>query len=60
MPKKKAGTYVAEEMRSFRRGNKSIKSPEQAIAIGLSRARKSGARVKPKGAKSRRSRFSRH
>jgi len=58
MPKKKAGTYVREEMHALHRGKRGIKSPEQAVAIGLSRARRAGVRVPPKGAKSRRGRFS--
>lgn len=58
MPKKKAGTYVREEMHQLHRGKSGIKSPEQAIAIGLSRARRAGVRVPPKGSKSRRGRFS--
>lgn len=43
---------VKKEMRSFKsgtarsgRGNKPVKSRQQAIAIGLSKARKSGAKV---------------
>lgn len=58
MPKKKAGDYVREEMRALHRGKRGIMNTEQAIAIGLSRARRAGARVPPKGSKSRRGRFS--
>jgi hypothetical protein len=51
-----AGEFVKDEIRSMKRGNKRIKSRKQAIAVGLSMARKQGVRVKPKGAKSRRPR----
>ena len=45
MAKKKnaAGKYVREEMREVKKGN--IKNPKQAIAIGLSRARRAGEDV---------------
>ena len=45
MAKKKnaASDYVAEEMREVKKGN--IKNPKQAIAIGLSRARRAGEDV---------------
>ena len=45
MAKKKnaASEYVAEEMREVKKGN--IKDPKQAIAIGLSRARRAGEDV---------------
>lgn len=40
-----ASEYVAEEMREVKRGRK--KDPKQAIAIGLSRARRAGKNVPP-------------
>ena len=49
---KKAGTMVAREMREMKRGTlksgrsgKKVKSRKQAIAIGLSEARRAGAKV---------------
>ena len=57
-----AGTEVEREMRRYKRGTAKsgpggragkVKSRKQAIAIGLSKARKKGARV-PKQASSRR------
>jgi hypothetical protein len=54
-----AGTEVEREMRRYKRGTAKsgrggkVKSRKQAIAIGLSKARKKGARV-PKKASSRR------
>ncbi|MFI5350118.1 MAG: DUF6496 domain-containing protein [Elusimicrobiota bacterium] len=51
-----AGAFVAEEMRHARRGKHPVRSRKQAIAIGLSKARRSGVRVPPKGSKSRRAR----
>lgn len=49
MKKRKSGT-----LRSGRSGKK-VKSRKQAIAIGLSEARRSGARVPRKGKKSNKS-----
>jgi hypothetical protein len=51
-----AGEFVREEIHHVRSGKHGARSPEQAIAIGLSKARRSGVRVPPKGSKSRRSR----
>jgi hypothetical protein len=49
-----AGEYVAEEMREMKRGQlrsgrskKKVSSRKQAIAIGLSKARREGAKVPP-------------
>lgn len=55
-PGTQAGAFVEEEMRHVRRGKHGARSRKQAIAIGLSKARRSGVRVPPKGSKSRRSR----
>ena len=41
--KNAAGDYVREEMREVKKGK--IKNPKQAIAIGLSRARRAGEDV---------------
>jgi Family of unknown function (DUF6496) len=52
---KKAGQKVRKAMRERKRGTlrsgrsgKKVKSRKQAIAIGLSQARRSGAKVPPK------------
>jgi hypothetical protein len=50
-----AGEYVREEMHHGKRGKHPVKSRKQAIAIGLSKARRSGVKVpRKKGASSRR------
>ncbi len=47
-----AGNYVAQEMRRLKKGGaKKPKNKKQAIAIGLSEARRDGIRVPKKGAK---------
>jgi hypothetical protein len=47
-----AGAYVAEEMRHKKSGKHKVKNRKQAIAIGLSKARKSGVKVpKKKGSR---------
>ena len=40
-----AGEFVRAEIDKIRRGEHGARSPEQAIAIGLSEARRSGAKV---------------
>jgi Family of unknown function (DUF6496) len=42
-----AGEFVHEEIRKIRRGEHGARSPQQAIAIGLSEARRAGANLKP-------------
>jgi hypothetical protein len=42
-----AGEFVREEMHHIRRGKHGARSPEQAIAIGLSKARRSGVKLPP-------------
>jgi hypothetical protein len=44
----RAGSYVREEIHHVRRGKHGAKSPKQAIAIGLSKARRAGIAVPPK------------
>ncbi len=51
----RAGAEVKQAMEEFKEGNlesgksgKQVKSREQAVAIGLSKARKKGAKVPPK------------
>src|SRR5688572_1982200 len=41
-----AGEFVREEMHHIREGKHGARSPEQAIAIGLSKARSSGVKLK--------------
>lgn len=42
-----AGEFVREEIRSIRRGEHGARSPKQAIAIGLSEARRAGVDLPP-------------
>jgi len=42
-----AGEFVREEMRTIRRGKHGARSPQQAIAIGLSEARRAGVDLPP-------------
>ena len=44
-----AGEFVREEMHKIRRGERGARSPEQAIAIGLSEARRAGVALPPPG-----------
>src|SRR3989440_8492650 len=46
-PTTQAGEFVHEEIRKIRRGEHGAKSPEQAIAIGLSKARRAGVALRP-------------
>ena len=43
----RAGKYVREEIHHARQGKHGVKNPKQAIAIGLSKARKAGVKVPP-------------
>ncbi len=59
-PTTQAGEFVHEEIRRIRRGQHGARSPQQAIAIGLSKARRAGVALRPPGrgkakAKTRRS-----
>jgi len=50
-----AGAFVREEIHHVREGKHGARSTKQAIAIGLSKARRAGVKVKRKtGSKSRR------
>jgi hypothetical protein len=52
-----AGEFVREEMEHVKRGKHGVKSRKQAIAIGLSKARRSGVKVpRKKKASAKRSR----
>ncbi len=44
-PSTQAGEFVREEIHHVRRGKHGAKSTKQAIAIGLSKARRSGVKV---------------
>ena len=48
-----AGAFVQEEMEHMKGGKHPVKSRKQAVAIGLSKARKAGVKVPKRGAKSR-------
>ncbi len=50
---KKAGQEVRTEMHHMRSGKHKVKNRKQAIAIGLSKARKKGAKVPRKKSSSR-------
>jgi len=58
-PTTQAGEFVCEEMRRYEKGSGNVRSRKQAIAIGLSEARREGAKVPAKkGAPRRRSKRS--
>lgn len=46
-PSTQAGEFVREEMHHIREGKHGARSPQQAIAIGLSKARSAGVDLKP-------------
>ena len=48
-PTTAAGEFVREEIHHVRQGKHGARSPEQAIAIGLSKARQAGVPLKPPG-----------
>jgi uncharacterized protein DUF6496 len=45
-----AGEFVREEMEHVRQGKHGARSPQQAIAIGLSKARRAGVKLPPPSA----------
>ena len=59
-PSTQAGEFVREEMDHIREGKHGARSPQQAIAIGLSKARRAGVKLRPpkKGKTSARTRAS--
>jgi len=59
-PSTAAGEFIREEMHHVREGKHGARSPKQAIAIGLSKARRAGVPLKPpkKGAAPRSTRRS--
>jgi hypothetical protein len=58
-PTTAAGEFVHEEIEHVREGKHGARSPQQAIAIGLSKARRAGIPVKPP-AKGKTSESTRH
>src|SRR5262249_57263412 len=53
-PSTQAGEFVHEEMDHIREGKHGARSTKQAIAIGLSKARRAGVKLPPPGAGSSR------
>jgi len=49
-PSTQAGEFVHEEIEHIRQGKHGAKSAKQAIAIGLSKARRAGVKLHPPGA----------
>lgn len=47
-PSTAAGEFVHEEIHHVRRGKHGARSPKQAIAIGLSKARRAGVPLPPR------------
>jgi len=47
-PSTQAGEFIREEMHHIREGKHGARSPQQAIAIGLSKARRAGVKLPPK------------
>ena len=54
-PSTQAGEFVREEMEHIREGKHGARSTKQAIAIGLSKARRAGVKLPPprRGARAR-------
>ena len=50
-PSTQAGEFVREEIEHIRHGKHGARSTKQAIAIGLSKARRSGVKLPPGGSK---------
>ena len=48
-PSTQAGEFVREEMHHVREGKHGVRSTKQAIAIGLSKARRAGVDLPPPG-----------
>ena len=53
-PSTQAGEFVREEIHHVREGKHGVRSPQQAIAIGLSKARRAGVKLPAKGSASTR------
>jgi len=54
-PSTQAGEFVRQEMEHIRSGKHGARSTKQAIAIGLSEARRAGVKLPPRGGSSSRS-----
>jgi Family of unknown function (DUF6496) len=54
-PSTAAGEFVREEIEHVRKGKHGARSPQQAIAIGLSEARRAGIPLPPKKGKTKES-----
>ena len=52
-PSTVAGEFVREEIEDIRKGKHGARSARQAIAIGLSKARRAGVNLPPKGKRTR-------
>jgi hypothetical protein len=50
-PSTQAGEFVREEIEHVRQGKHGARSTKQAIAIGLSKARRAGVKLPPPGSK---------
>jgi hypothetical protein len=50
-PTTQAGEFVREEMHHVKEGKHGARSRQQAVAIGLSKARKAGVKLPPRGKK---------
>jgi hypothetical protein len=48
-PTTQAGEFVREEMHHVKEGKHGARSPKQAVAIGLSKARRAGVKLAPPG-----------
>ena len=48
-PSTQAGEFIREEMHHIREGKHGARSTKQAIAIGLSKARRAGVKLPPPG-----------
>lgn len=48
-PSTQAGEFVREEIHHVRRGKHGVRNAKQAVAIGLSKARRSGVKVPRRG-----------
>lgn len=46
-PTTQAGAFVREEMHKLHQGDRDVASPRQAVAIGLSKARRAGVKLPP-------------
>lgn len=53
-PSTQAGEFVREEIHHVREGKHGARSPQQAVAIGLSKARRAGIKLPPRGSASTR------